>query len=154
MATPDERKILQIIEEKGGESHEVIIANEVGLRLVYLRTILASMGNRGYIDVFRSGKAVIIDKGRKVLGRSPSGNLESLPDETPQERFERYMSRVAKEESSGKPEQRASKTIEETSKNLEKKTQESSTEKCRKTVEELAEESSIPEEKFKRYMTR
>lgn len=93
MPTPDERKILKIIEEKGGESHEVAIANEMGVRLVYARTILSSMGASNYIDVFRSGKVRIADKGWGVLGKSGSGNIESLPDETPEERFKRYMSK-------------------------------------------------------------
>ena len=93
MATPDERKVLKIIEEKGGESHEVTIANEMGIRLVYVRTILASMGLRDYIDVFRSGKVKIADKGWRVLGKTGPGNLESLSDETPEERFKRYMSK-------------------------------------------------------------
>jgi len=154
MATPDERKILKILEERSGEAHEVTIANEMGIRLVYVRTILASMGSRDYIDVFRSGKTKITDKGWKVLGKSGPGNLESLPDETPGERFKRYMSKEAKEESSEKPKQGSSKAIEEAPKNLEKKTQETSAESYRKTIEELAEEPSAPEEKFKRYMSR
>lgn len=157
MATPDERKVLKIIEEKGEESHEVTIANEMGLRLDYVRTILSSMGARDYIDVLRSGKVKIADKGWTVLGKSSPTRYgtDSIPDETPEERFKRYMSRGVKEESSGTPEQRSSETMEETSKNLDKKTQKASAESYRKTIEELAEEDSLmPEEKFKRYMSR
>ncbi|MFZ6016849.1 MAG: hypothetical protein ACOYU0_04390 [Nitrospirota bacterium] len=93
MATPDERKVLKIIEKEGGQSHEVIIAKEMGLRLDYVRVILRSMGTRDYIDVFRSGKVRIQDKGWWVLGKTGPGDLESLPEETPEERFKRYMSR-------------------------------------------------------------
>ncbi|MEW6674783.1 MAG: hypothetical protein AB1348_01975 [Nitrospirota bacterium] len=93
MATPDEKKILKIIEEEGGQSHEVTIAKEMGLRLDYVRVILWSMGIRDYIDVFRSGKVRIQDKGWRVLGKTGPGDLEPLPEETPEERFKRYMSR-------------------------------------------------------------
>lgn len=157
MPTPDERRVLKIIEEKGGESHEVTIANEIGLRIDYVRVILSSMGSRDYIDIFRSGKVKIADKGWQVLGKSPRGlyGADSIPDEAPEERFKRYMSRGVKDEPSGTPEQKSSKTIEETSNNLEKKTQKASAENYRKTIEELAEEASLtPEEKFKRYMSR
>ncbi len=157
MATSDERKILKLIEEGGGESHEVTIANEMGLRLDYARVILRSMGTRDYIDVLKSGKVKIADKGWQVLGKNspaPYG-VDSIPDETPEKRFKRYMSRGAKEESSGTPKQRSSKTTEETSKSVEKKTQKASAESYRKTLEDLTEESSLtPEEKFKRYTSR
>ena len=161
MATPDERDILKIIEEEGGESHEVKIANEMGLRLVYVRTMLASMGANDYIDVLRSGKVKIADKGWRVWGKSPKvpwatfHGEEAEPPKTPKERFERYMSREAKEESSKKPEQQASDTTEEPSKNLQKKTHKAGGESHRKTIEELAEEPELtPEEKFKRYTSR
>lgn len=95
MATPDERKILKIIEEKGGEAYEVTIANEMGLRLDYVRVILGSMGTRDYIDVFRSGKVKIADKGWQVLGKSAPTpySTDSIPEKTPEEKFKRYMSR-------------------------------------------------------------
>lgn len=97
MATPDERKILKIIEEKGGESHEVTIANKMGLRLDYIRTILRSMGTKDYIEVFRSGKVKIADKGKgwQVLGKSAPTpySTDSIPNETPEEKFKRYTSR-------------------------------------------------------------
>ena len=159
MATPDERDILKIIDEEGGESHEVKIANEMVLRLVYVRTMLASMGANDYIDVFRSGKVKIADKGWLVLGKSPRAawakSGEAEPPKSPKERFERYMSRGVEEESSVKPEQGASDTTQGTLTHIEKKTQKGTGEHSRKTIEELAEEPPLtPEEKFKRYTSR
>jgi len=156
MATPDERKILKIIEEEGGQTHEVTVSKGMGLRPDYIKSILRSMGARDYVNVFLSGKVEIADKGWRVLGKTPSHSYgtDSIPNETPEEKYKRYMSREAKEESSRTPEQRGSVTVEETSENLEKKTQEVSVESCRTTMEELAVESSTPEEKFKRYTSR
>ena len=159
MATPDEREILKIVEEEGGEAHEVTISNEMGLRLSYVRTIIASMGTRDYIDVSRSGKVTIADKGWRVLGKSPKApwancQAEAESPATPRERFERYMAGGANEESSGRPEEMASEITEETSENLEKKTQKASSQSNRMTLEELAAEPSSPEEKFKRYMSK
>lgn len=159
MATPDEREILKIVEEEGGEAHEVTISRGMGLRLDYIRSILASMGMRDYIDVSRSGKVTIADKGWRVLGKSPKApwanfQEEAEPQMTPRERFERYMTRGAKDESSGTLEQGSPEKIEETSKNLEEKTEKASIGSCKKTLEELAAELSSPEEKFKRYISR
>lgn len=156
MATPDEREILKIIEEEGGECHEVTISRGMGLRLDYVRTILTSMGARDYVDVSRSGKVTIADKGWRVLGKTPSHPYatDSKPDETPEERFKRYMSKGTKKESSEIPKQKPSEAPEETSENLEEKAEKASAESCKKTLEELAVESSAPEEKFKRYMSR
>jgi len=157
MSTSNEREILKIIEEEGGECSEVKISRCMGLGITYVRSILVSMGIRDYIDVFRSGKVKIADKGLMALGNSPSGlyGTDSIPDEMPEEKFKRYMSKGAKERSSKKSEQSSLETIEETSNNLEKKTQKPRGESYRKTIEELAEESSLtPEEKFKRYMSK
>ncbi len=161
MATPDEREILKIIEEEGGECSEVKVAREMGLRLDYVRTIIGSMGTRDYVDVFKSGKVKIADKGWKVLGKSPKAPWAEFQAEdelstTPRGKFERYMSRGAKETSSKKTEQRTSETIEESSKNPEEKIQKASDGgHRRKTMEELAEEASLtPKEKFKRYMSK
>lgn len=71
MPTPDEKKILKIIDEEGGESSTVKISNAMGLRLDYLRSILDSMGRRDYIDVFRNGKVRIARKGWQALGKTP-----------------------------------------------------------------------------------
>ena len=159
MATPDEREILKIVEEEGGEAHEVTISNEMGLRLSYVRTIIASMGTRDYIDVSRSGKVTIADKGWRVLGKSPKApwancQAEAEHSMTPQERFERYMAGGAEDQSSATPQQGSPETIEETSKNLEQRTQKASAKSHRMTLEELSAEPSSPEEKFKRYMSR
>jgi hypothetical protein len=156
MATPDERKILEVIEEKGGESHESAITKAMGRRLDSVRTILTSMGSRDYVNVFLSGKVEIADKGWSVLGRTPSlpYAMDSIPNETPEERFKRYMSKEAKGESPGLPEERGLATVEESSQNLEKKPWKVSAQSHTRTLEEMSVEPSSPEEKFKRYMSK
>jgi len=161
MATCNEREILKIIDEEGGECSEVKISRCMGLGLTYVRCMLVSMGIGDYIDVFRSGKVKIADKGWRALGKRPKApwaefQTEAGPPATPQERFERYMSRGAKETSSKTPEQKTPETIKESSKNSEEKIQKASEgSHRRKTIEELAEETSLtPEEKFKRYMSK
>ncbi|MDA2925961.1 hypothetical protein MYX78_01810 [Acidobacteria bacterium AH-259-G07] len=71
MATPDEKIVLKIIEEEGGECKEGMIIKKMGLRRDYLRIILQSMGYRDLIDYFRDGRCRIADKGWQALGKSP-----------------------------------------------------------------------------------
>ncbi|MBU1035670.1 MAG: hypothetical protein ABIK21_03550 [bacterium] len=98
MPTCNEREILKIIDEEGGECSEVKISRCMGLGLTYVRSMLVSMGIRDYIDVFRSGKVIIADKGWRALGKSPKApwvefQTEAESPVTPQEKFKRYMSK-------------------------------------------------------------
>jgi len=76
MPTPDESKILKIIEAEGGECGVGRIAVKMRLDPNYVRTILRSMGESDIIDIFRSGKVRIAAKGCVVLGRKP----QTVPD--------------------------------------------------------------------------
>ena len=69
MPTPDEVKILKIIEDDGGESSVRKIAVKMGLTPNYARVILNAMGKNDIIDLFRSGKVRIAEKGWPVLGK-------------------------------------------------------------------------------------
>lgn len=95
MATRDERTVLEILEEEGGQSNEVKIARSMALRLDYVRTILGSMGRRDFIDILASGKIRLAEKGWKVLGKTPSssfgGMAPSGPPESPEKRYKRWM---------------------------------------------------------------
>jgi len=71
MPTPDESKILKIIETEGGECTVGKIAAKMRLNPNYVRIILRSMGESDTIDIFRSGKIRISNKGCVVLGRKP-----------------------------------------------------------------------------------
>ena len=71
MSTPDESKILKIIEAEGGECTVGKIAVKMRLDPNYVRIILRSMGENDIIDIFRSGKVRISNKGCVVLGRKP-----------------------------------------------------------------------------------
>ena len=94
MATRDERSVLEIVDEEGGEASEVKIAKCMGLRLDYVRTILGSMGRRDFIDVLASGKIKLAEKGWKALGKTPRlpyGMMPSGPPEPPEERYKRWL---------------------------------------------------------------
>ena len=103
MPTTDEKNILKILDEEGGELSEVKISRYMGLRLDYIRSILDSMGRRDLIDVLASGKVNIADKGWRALGKTPpspwgglAGVEESKP-ELPEDKYRRWKSGKAKE---------------------------------------------------------
>jgi len=69
MPTPDESKILKIIEAEGGECTIGKIAAKMRLDSNYVRIIMRSMGENDIVDVFRSGKVRITSKGWVGLGK-------------------------------------------------------------------------------------
>ena len=69
MPTPDESKILKIIEAEGGECTVGRIAVKMRLDPNYVRIILRSMGENDIIDVFRNGKVRLTRKGWVTLGK-------------------------------------------------------------------------------------
>jgi len=71
MPTPDENKILKIIEAEGGECTIGKIAKEMHLEPNYVRVILRSMGENDIINIFRNGKVRIAGKGCVVMGKRP-----------------------------------------------------------------------------------
>jgi Mn-dependent DtxR family transcriptional regulator len=71
MPTPDESKILKIIEAEGGECTVGRIAAKMRLEPNYVRIILRSMGENDIIDIFRNGKVRIGSKGWLALGKKP-----------------------------------------------------------------------------------
>ncbi len=71
MPTPDESKILKIIEAEGGECSVGRIAAKMRLDPNYVRIILRSMGENDIIDIFRTGKVRIAGNGWTALGKKP-----------------------------------------------------------------------------------
>ena len=71
MPTPDESKILKIVEAEGGEYTVGRIAAKMRLDPNYVRIILRSMGENDIIDIYRTGKVRIVNKGRVALGKKP-----------------------------------------------------------------------------------
>ena len=71
MPTPDESKIVKIIEAEGGECTVGRIAARMRLDPNYVRIILRSMGENDIVDVFRSGKIRIAGQGGAALGKKP-----------------------------------------------------------------------------------
>ena len=71
MPTPDESKILRIIEAEGGECGIRKIAAKMRMTPQYVSIILRSMGESDIIDIFRSGKVRIANKGWVALGKKP-----------------------------------------------------------------------------------
>ncbi|MBU2445876.1 MAG: hypothetical protein KJ666_09960 [Bacteroidetes bacterium] len=69
MPTPDESKILKIIEAEGGECGIRKIAGKMRMTPQYVSIILCSMGERDLIDVFRTGKIRLARKGWTALGK-------------------------------------------------------------------------------------
>ena len=69
MPTPDENKVLKIIDAEGGECTVGRIAAKMHLQPGYVRVILRSMGESDMIDVFRNGKVRIASKGCAVMGK-------------------------------------------------------------------------------------
>ena len=107
MPTTDEKNILKILEEEGGELgelHEVKISRYMGLRLDYLRSILDSMGRRDLIDVLANGKVNLADKGWRALGKNPpspwggSACVQESKSEDAEDKYNRWMSGEPEEE--------------------------------------------------------
>jgi len=73
MPTPDESKILKIIEAEGGECGIRKIAAKMRMTPQYVSVILRSMGESDIIDVFRTGKVRIMNKGWVGLGKKAQG---------------------------------------------------------------------------------
>jgi len=69
MPTPDESKILKIIEAEGGECGIRKIAGKMRMTTQYVSIILRSIGESDIIDVFRTGKVRITRKGWATLGK-------------------------------------------------------------------------------------
>lgn len=78
MPTPDGSKILKIIEAEGGECSVGKIAIKMRLDPNYVRIILRSMGESDIIDIFRTGKVKIANKGWTTLGKKPQGVCDGL----------------------------------------------------------------------------
>jgi Mn-dependent DtxR family transcriptional regulator len=87
MPTPDESKILKIIEAEGGECSVGRIAIKMRLEPNYVRVILRSMGEDDIVDIFRSGRVRIADKGCVALGKKPKAASDG---------FKRYLEDRAK----------------------------------------------------------
>ena len=71
MPTPDENKVLKIIDAEGGECTVGKIAREMRLQPGYVRVILRSMSQSDIIDVSRNGKVRIANKGCVAMGKQP-----------------------------------------------------------------------------------
>ena len=91
MPTPDEKNVLKILDEEGGELTEGKIVKHMGVRLDYMRIILESMGRRDFIDVFASGKVRLAEKGWRALGKSLNGTGPSGPSESSEEKYKRWL---------------------------------------------------------------
>ena len=71
MPTPDESKIFKIIEAEGGECGIRKIAAKMRMTPQYVSIILRSMGESDIVNIFRSGKVRIANKGWVALGKKP-----------------------------------------------------------------------------------
>ena len=78
MPTPDESKILKIIQAEGGECTVGRIARKMRLDPNYVRVILRSMGAANIVNVFRSGKITMACQGRVALGQKPQAAADGM----------------------------------------------------------------------------
>ena len=78
MPTPDESRILKIIDGEGGECTVGRIAAKMRLQPNYVRIILRSMGESDIIDIFRTGKVRVANKGWTTLGKKSQGASDGL----------------------------------------------------------------------------
>lgn len=78
MPTPDESKILKIVEAEGGECTVGRIARKMRLDPNYVRVILRSMGEANIINVFRSGKITLAGQGRVAPGQKPQAATDGM----------------------------------------------------------------------------
>lgn len=73
MPTPDESKILKIIEAEGGECTVGRIAAKMRLAPSYARIILRSMGESDIIDIFEQAKSGLPATVGRHWGRNLKG---------------------------------------------------------------------------------
>jgi Mn-dependent DtxR family transcriptional regulator len=78
MPTPDESKILKIVEAEGGECTVGRIAAKMRLDPGYVRIILRSMGAADIINYCRSGKVTLAGKGGVTLGKEPQPAADGM----------------------------------------------------------------------------
>lgn len=76
MPSPDERQILEIIGDRGGQTNIATIAAKMGIRYEYCSIICNSIGSKGYVDVFIGGKIRLTPKGWAAIGKSPTDQLK------------------------------------------------------------------------------
>ena len=67
--TPEQIAMLRTIQEQGGECTAQEIRAKAGLAIDRVRKICSVLGEKDFIDVLRSGKYVLAERGEKVLGR-------------------------------------------------------------------------------------
>ena len=108
MPTGDEAKIMKLLEEEGGgELHEVAVANYMGWRVDYARSVLGSMGRKELIDVLKSGRIRLAERGMRAIGATPRWEREQGPRLSPEEKYAKWMSATP----NTPPEAPAEKTI-------------------------------------------
>ena len=71
MPTPDEMKIVKIVEDEGGETTVGRVARKMRLEPNYVRTILRSMGENNIVDISRSGKIKLSNATLVASGKKP-----------------------------------------------------------------------------------
>jgi len=106
MPSGTEMKVLKGIKKRGGETNLFGVAREIGLSSDYARIVCRALGMADYLDIFRTGKIRLTRKGWRAVGgrevETPEGGEEATEEgsgeakkkgsETPQEKYNRWMS--------------------------------------------------------------
>ncbi|MFH1935595.1 MAG: hypothetical protein ABIN18_29000 [Pseudomonadota bacterium] len=105
MPSGTEMKVLKGIKKRGGETNLFGVAREIGLSSDYARIVCRALGMADYLDMFRTGKIRLTNKGWKAVGgrevetpegeeatEEGSGEAKKKGPETPHEKYNRWMS--------------------------------------------------------------
>lgn len=60
-------KVLQTIEDEGGDTRVFSIATRLGMKIDAVRKLCTELGEEDYLDLYRSGKCLIRPKGLDAL---------------------------------------------------------------------------------------
>ena len=105
MPSGTEMKVLKGIKKRGGETNLFGVAKEIGLSTDYAKIVCRALGMADYLDIFRTGKIRLTNKGWKTVGgrevettedgeatEEGSGEARKKGPETPHEKYNRWMS--------------------------------------------------------------
>jgi hypothetical protein len=105
MPSGTEMKVLKGLKNRGGETNLFGVAKEIGLSTDYAKIVCRALGMADYLDIFRTGKIRLTNKGWRAVGgrevevpegeettEEGSGEPKKKVCKTPHEKYNRWMS--------------------------------------------------------------
>ena len=71
MVTPNERVVLEIIAEEGGETTIWKLSSRMGMSTHILGSTCKSLQRRGYVELPQARKIIVTGKGLHAIGKRP-----------------------------------------------------------------------------------